>query len=316
MASPSPARPGRPPIVCHGHARPIVDVNWSVVTPDGYFLASASKDGQPMLRHGETGDWYGTFQGHKGAVWSCVLNQPALLAATGSADFTAKIWDACTGNELHSFQHNHIVRCTAFAHGSNRLATGGMEKLIRIYDLEKPTEAPEQLAPQPASIRCLAWLHDDNLLLCSYTDKNGISVIDTRSKQQVQTIETDAPVSSIEISYDGQYMTTAEGRVVRMFHTSGLRQFKQHKLTGAANAESASYCAARNLFVAGGEDMWVRVFNADSGAELECNKGHHGPVHAVRFAPTYESYASGSEDGTIRIYAVDGNSNGPATTAH
>ena len=40
-----------------------------------------------MLRDAATGDWIGTFAGHKGAVWSCRLDPAALLAGTASGKY-------------------------------------------------------------------------------------------------------------------------------------------------------------------------------------------------------------------------------------
>ncbi|CAN8305101.1 unnamed protein product [Cochlearia groenlandica] len=291
------------PLVCHGHSRPVVDVSYSPVTPDGFFLISASKDSNPMLRNGETGDWIGTFEGHKGAVWSCSLDKNAMRAASASADFTAKIWNALTGDELHSFEHKHIVRACAFSEDTHLLLTGGMEKILRIFDLNRPDAPPKEVGKTLGSIRTVEWLHSDNTILSSCTDTGDIRLWDIRSDKIVQTLETKSPVTSAEVSRDGRYITTADGSSVKFWDTNNFGLLKSYDMP--CNVESASLEPKHgNTFIAGGEDMWVHRFDFQTGEEIGCNKGHHGPVHCVRYAPEGESYTSGSEDGTVRIWEV------------
>ena len=67
----------------------------------------------------------------------------------------------------------------------------------------------------------------------------------------------------------------------------------------------ASLHLSGKKFIAGGSDLWVRVFDFDTGEELECHKGHHGPIRCLRYACNGLTYATGSEDGTIRLWDTD-----------
>jgi serine-threonine kinase receptor-associated protein len=267
-----------------------------------------------MLRSGATGDWVGTFQGHKGATWACALDAPALRAATASADFSARVWDAVTGDELATLTHAHIVRSVAFAGDGASLVTGGYEKLVRVFDLGAPGAPPAVALTAPDKIRRVEFGRDasgaasPHVLHTTYIDAPGVGVWDLRAGAAVATIATPSTVVSLEVTADGRRLVTADGSTARVWDAATRAQVSEFPFAFAV--ESASLNPAGDRAVVGGEDMWVHFLDAASGTELASLKGHHGPVHAVRWCPDGASFASGSEDGTIRIWTMDGEAGG------
>ncbi|XP_063618425.1 serine-threonine kinase receptor-associated protein [Cydia splendana] len=287
------------PLTCGGHTRPVVHLDFSDVTKDGYYLISACKDGKPMLRQGETGDWIGTFEGHKGAVWGVALTQNANLAASGAADFSAKLWDARYGEVVHTFDHDHIVKSVNFNADDSLLLTASNEKLIRVFDLNKPEAGPvEKFSAHTSSIRHAVFLH--NSRIASVSDDLTMRVWDRTSGQEVNKIEFTSIPNSLELSRDGAILTVAHGTNVSFYSTDTMR--KMREVAVPTKCYSASLAPSRATFVCGGEDLKVYKFDYNTGTELECNKGHFGPVHCVRWSPDGELYATGSEDGTVRLW--------------
>ncbi|KAL4159028.1 hypothetical protein PRNP1_004800 [Phytophthora ramorum] len=319
---PSPAALRQIPIVCPGHSRPLAEVHYS----RGNLLVSACHDKLPMLRSGASGDWIGTFEGHKGAVWSAKLDPEAELAATGSADFSVKLWDALTGDVVTTLEHKHVVKSVAFSRDGARLLTAGHEKLLRVFDVLAVKEQLQSyktegrtgivvMPPPPAAemltaqqIRKVVVLSDK---LAATGEVDGtVTVWDLDTYTQTRQFKVDADVMDMEASRDGQVLTIAAGKQVYFYDVT-----KDFALLHAfpmpisfAEEGGASLHPTEPKFVAGGSDTWVRVFDFGTGELLETHKGHHGPVRCLRYSPSGDSFATGSEDGTIRIWQNDSKS--------
>lgn len=291
--------------ICPGHSRPVVGLQYSAVTSDGTFLLSACHDKTAMLRDGETGDWIGTFEGHNGAVWWASLDQSARLVATASGDFSAKVWDAVTGSERHTFQHKHIVRTIDWMPGSQHIATAGKEQLIRIFDLQRPEAEPLVLPGHEKLVRVLLCTDEPSgQQLITGSDDKSLRTWDVRTLSETRRLDFDGPVTSLEVSHDGSVLTVAAGSEVIFLERRSLRVLKKHALPVIEGVNSAALSPCGSMFVAGGANFWVYLHDFESGKELQCSKGHHGPVYCVRFAPSGECYTSGGDDGTIRTWRV------------
>ncbi|KAL0583011.1 hypothetical protein ABG067_007071 [Albugo candida] len=266
-----------------------------------------------MLRHGHTGDWIGTFQGHKGAVWSAQLNNDATLAATGSADFSVKLWDAISGDLIATLEHRHVVKSVAFTPDGSRLITGGHERILRVFDLGPIIAQREAIHPIATCelhtkeiIRKVVTI-SDTIVVTGQVD-GTISVWNVETKELQKSFKVDGQdtggIMDMESSRNGEILTVAAGNKVAFFDIARDYALNASFVMPISFKEEggASLHPTESKFIAGGSDTWVRVFEYQTGEMIECHKGHHGPIRCLRYAPLGDTFATGSEDGTIRIW--------------
>ncbi|KAJ5495156.1 Serine-threonine kinase receptor-associated protein [Penicillium diatomitis] len=325
------------PLTCHGHSRPVTHLSFSsTVEDDQFYLISACKDNNPMLRDGITGDWIGTFLGHKGAVWQARLSSDAAIAATAAADFSAKVWDTYSGECLHTLQHAHIVRAIAFPIQANPqvLATGGAEKKLRIFDLTRggtssngsspPLPTPSgngspvqsgadvtsyEIGPgvHGGTIKSIVWNQDYNIVTTAAEDRK-IRWWDLRSRHPVKEYTVDGPIGSCELNNlatrpnDPGLLTVAAGKSVYLFDSVQPGRLLKKIDFGYDVASAAVNSDSGRLVTGSANDTWARVYDLHTNEELDVQKGHHGPIWSVSFSPDGKLYGTGSEDGTVKLW--------------
>jgi WD40 repeat protein len=89
------------------------------------------------------------------------------MLASGSDDYTIKLWDAKTGLELQTLKgHSDSVQSVAFSHDSQMLALGSYDYTIKLWDAKTGSEL-QTLKGHSDSVRSVAFTphaekHHDN----------------------------------------------------------------------------------------------------------------------------------------------------------
>jgi serine-threonine kinase receptor-associated protein len=261
-----------------------------------------------MLRNGVSGDWIGSFIGHKGAVWEATLDSKGNLCATASGDFSAGLWDAITGARLATYGHKHIVKTVSFSPSSTHLATGGHEGILRVYDLAnnnytKDSPVYTMKLAAKANITKSVWLSDEVIL--TGDSAGNLTFWEVASGSAIRTLAVAGSVMDMEVSANLGIVTVSAGTTISFISLTNYGVIKAVECPTGQHFRDEGGTTLHpdgSKFVSGGGDLWVRVFDFSTGECIETNKGHHGPIRCVRYSPEGESYASGSEDGTIRLW--------------
>ena len=294
---------------------------------DSDLLFTAAKDKSPQVWFTHNGERLGTFEGHSGAVFHMDVSFDSKYLLTASGDMTARYWDVKTGREIACFKHDTIVRSVAFSEGEEMFLaavarTSSRNSTVFIYSLEGDDTVPSEplrtiTLNNSSTINGALW-SPLNASVITAGDDGYLRLFDLE-EQEIKAVQIHKKsINSIAYSKDKTMIITASAdmtsKIIDARTFEVIKTFQSDR-----NLNGASISPILNhVIMAGGEDaldvmhssakqgrfevdFWHTVFEE----RLASVGGHFGPVNTLSFSPNGKMFASGGEDGFVRLHHLD-----------
>jgi len=312
------------PLMMHGHERSITQIKYST---EGDLLFSCAKDHHPNVWYSINGERLGTYDGHQGAVWCLDPKWDTTHLVTGAADNSCRLWDIETGKQISIIDTKSAVRTCNFSYSGNMVCLTTDKQMgypceitvvdSRDFNVDNPI-MKFPIPPGGPKVSAMIWSGLDENLITGH--ENGDLVQwDIKTQKKVKLVaEHKTLISDIQSSKDGtMFITASKDKTSILWDTENLENMKIYKTERPVNSASISPLADHVVLGGGQEAMDVttsstrigkfdaRFFHMVFEEEFARVKGHFGPINSIQFRPDGRGYASGGEDGYVRVHVFD-----------
>ncbi|CAG9463740.1 unnamed protein product [Pedinophyceae sp. YPF-701] len=318
------------PYLLKGHERPLTYVKYN---HDGDLLFSMAKDKKPTVWWADDGQRLGTFVGVNGATYMCDVTRDSRVLITASGDSTVRLWSVYDGQELFKFAFNEPCRACSFATG-DRLAVSTTDMFLgsapAIHVL-KIAEDPLDQGQHSTPVRSILMDDAGRITRAFFTPLNDQIVtshedgtlrrfdVETGKCLQEEKVH-EKIINDLSLSQDKTHAVTASSD--RTSHLVDVDTFQIMKTYKPERPVLTATMSPKfdHIALGGGQDAASVTMTAAAAGKFEAMfyhkhyteefgrvRGHFGPLNALAFAPDGKGFATGGEDGYVRLHHFDSN---------
>jgi RNA polymerase sigma factor (sigma-70 family) len=286
---------------------------WALaVSPDGRTIA-ATGDGVIRLWETETGSLQRTLRPPPERITALAFAPAGPLLASYSWDSTIRLWNMHTGEEVRGIRKQNRAAGSdplCFSPDGGTMIAADIRALAQ-WDVATGKEVRRIDEALPGPITALALSPDGKTAASSGDHRDGvIRLWDIVAGRLLRILHLgdegsgEFPVA-LAFSPDGQTLASAHwGDAVVLWIVATGQQRQLDRLGSGHHVGALAFSPDGRILAGGDDDGTVRVWDAQTLAELHTLSGHEGGVRCLAFLPDGRTLASGSADTTVLLWDV------------